>query len=93
MIKTYKTRKTGYRIIAYTPNGSVPVSFKRGYIGISTIIGCTYTTEDKELQKAIEAHPEFGSVFWTDDKEEVVVEAKEEAQDEPKKVKRYKTKE
>jgi hypothetical protein len=45
------------------------------------------------LQKAIEAHSEFGSVFWTDDKEEVVVEAKEEAQDEPKKVKRYKTKE
>jgi hypothetical protein len=91
MIKTYKTRKTGYRIIAYTPKGSVPVSFKRGYIGISTIMGCTYETDDVELQKAIEEHPEFGSVFWTDDKEEVV-EVKEEVQDEPKRVKRYKNK-
>lgn len=92
MIKTYKTKKTGYRIIAYTQKGSVPVSFKKGYIGISTIVGCTYETEDAELQKAIEAHPDFGSVFWTDDKEEVV-EVKDEAQEEPKRVKRYKNKE
>lgn len=58
--------------------------------------GCSFTTDDVELQKALESHECFNRKlqpsFWTDDVEEVK-DTKEEVQEEPKKVKRYKTKE
>lgn len=92
MRKVYKSKLRGFNV--YVPIGDelCNIEFKKGYI-YYTVVGCMYVTEDVEIQKALEAHHKFNYQFWTDDKEEVVVEVKEEVQDEPKKVKRYKTKE
>lgn len=75
----------------------IPVAFGWDLIyPNSSVRGCSFTTSDVELQKALETHEYFNRKlqpsFWTDDVEEVK-ETEEEAQDEPKKVKRYKTKE
>jgi hypothetical protein len=92
MKKTYKTKYTGYGIYVNINGVLQLVQFKQKLVP-SDMVGSTFETEDKEMQKALEAHKHYGLSFWTDDKEEVVVDAKEEAQEEPKKVKRYKTKE
>ena len=92
MKKTYKTRYTGYGIYVGDGDKSKLIRFEKS-LTPNHIVGSTYTTEDKEVQEALEAHKSYGMEFWTDDKEDVVVDAKEEVQDEPKKVKRYKTKE
>lgn len=92
MKKTYKTKYTSYGIYVDVNGASQLVRFEKKLVPSATV-GSTFTSEDKEMQQALEAHKHYGLLFWTDDKEEVVVEAKEEAQDEPKKVKRYKTKE
>lgn len=91
MKKVYKSKLRGLNV--YIPVGDklCNVEFKKGYIYYS-IVGCLYVTEDVEIQKSLEAHPKFNHGFWTDDKEEVV-EVKEEVQEEPKRVKRYKNKE
>lgn len=91
MKKTYKTKYTGYGIYVDINGVLQLVQFKQKLVP-SDMVGSTFETEDKEMQKALEAHKHYGLSFWTDDKEEVV-EVKEEVQDEPKKVKRYKTKE
>lgn len=75
----------------------IPVAFGWDLIyPNSSVRGCSFTTDDVELQKALEAHECFNRKlqpnFWTDDVEEAK-ETKEEALDEPKKVKRYKSKE
>lgn len=85
------------RILAKVGEEMIPVEFKWDLIySNSGVRGCSFTTDDAALQKALESHEYFNRQlqpnFWTDDKEEVV-ETKEEVQDEPKKVKRYKTKE
>lgn len=92
MKKTYKTRYTGYGIYVNINGKLELVRFEKKLVP-SAKIGSTFTTEDKELQNALETHRDYGMEFWTDDKEEFVVEVKEEVQDEQKKVKRYKTKE
>lgn len=92
MKKTYKTKYTGYEIYVNINGVLQLVRFEKKLVPSATV-GSTFTTENKEMQKALEAHKHYGLLFWTDDKEEVVVDAKDEAQDEPKKVKRYKTKE
>lgn len=91
MKKTYKTKYTSYGIYVDINGVSQLVRFEKRLVP-SAAIGSTFATEDKEMQNALEAHKQYGLLFWTDDKEEVV-ETKEEVQDEPKKVKRYKTKE
>jgi hypothetical protein len=82
MEKTYKSKLHGYNIHVKAGNDIVNVLFERNFIGVGSLIGCTYVTEDKVLQSAIEAHADFGSTFWTDDveKEEAPVQeiAKEE---------------
>jgi hypothetical protein len=90
MKKTYKTRYTGYGIYVNINGESKLVRFEKKLVP-STTVGSTFVTDDFEMQLALEAHRDYGMEFWTDDKE--IVEVKEEAQDEPKKVKRYKTKE
>lgn len=91
MKKTYKTKYTSYGIYVDVNGASQLVRFEKKLVPSATV-GSTFTSEDKEMQKALEAHKHYGLLFWTDDKEEVV-DIKEEVQDEPKKVKRYKTKE
>lgn len=98
MTKTYKSQMTSFRILVNVGDEIVPVAFGWDLIyPNSSIRGCSFTTDDVELQKALESHEYFNRKlqpsFWTDDVEEVVVDAKEEVQEEPKKVKRYKTKE
>lgn len=98
MTKKYKAKLDSLRILVNHGGEIKAIEFTWDYIyPNSRIRGCSFTTSDKELQKSIEAHEYFDRKlepsFWTDDKEEVVVDAKEEVQEEPKKVKRYKTKE
>lgn len=86
------------RVLAKVADKIVPVEFSWDIINPrSGLRGCSFTTDDVELQKALEAHEYFNRKmqpsFWTDDVEEVIADAKEEVQEEPKKVKRYKTKE
>lgn len=91
MKKTYYTRYTSYGIYVNKADKLELIRFERQLVP-NAIIGSTFVTEDKEIQKALESHRDYGFEFRTDDKEELV-EVKEEVQDEPKKVKRYKTKE
>lgn len=82
------------RVLAKMADNIVPVEFSWDIINPrSGLRGCSFTTDDVELQKALEAHEYFNRKmqpsFWTDDVEEVIADAKEEVQDEPKKVKRY----
>lgn len=98
MTKTYKSQMTSFRILVNVGDEIVPVAFGWDLIyPNSSIRGCSFTTDDVELQKALESHEYFNRKlqpnFWTDDVEEVIADAKEEVQEEPKKVKRYKTKE
>ena len=88
MKKTYKTRYTGYGIYVGEGDKSKLIRFEKS-LTPNHIVGSTYTTEDKEVQEALETHKSYGMDFWTDDKEEVVAEPVEDAK-EPKKVKRYK---
>ena len=60
-------------IVVKTPSGAESIHFKQGFIQ-GSLRGGVYATEDKEIQKGIESHPQFRSGFndqiWTDDKEE-----------------------
>lgn len=94
MTKTYKSQMTSFRILVNVGDEIVPVAFGWDLIyPNSSIRGCSFTTDDVELQKALESHEYFNRKlqpnFWTDDVEEVIADAKEEVQEEPKKVKRY----
>lgn len=98
MIKKYKSKMRSMRIHVKVRGKVVPVEFEWDFIySGSPMRGCSFTTSDVELQKALETHEYFNRKlqpnFWTDDVEEVIADAKEEVQEEPKKVKRYKTKE
>lgn len=83
MLKTYKSKMTALRILVKVGDKVVPVEFSWDLIyPNSGIRGCSFSTEDAELQKAMESHEFFGRTlqpsFWTDDKEEVApVEEKE----------------
>lgn len=90
MKKTYYTRYTSYGIYVNKADKLELIRFERQLVP-NAIIGSTFVTDDKELQKALEEHRDYGLEFRTDDKEEVV-EVKEEVQEEPKRVKRYKNK-
>lgn len=100
MTKTYKSQMTSLRILVNVGDEIVPVAFGWDLIyPNSSIRGCSFTTDDVELQKALESHEYFNRKlqpnFWTDDVEDVVetnVESTEKYSVE-KKVKRYKTKE
>lgn len=93
MTKTYKSQMTSLRILAKVGEEIIPVAFGWDLIyPNSSVRGCSFTTDDVELQKALESHECFNRKlqpsFWTDDVEEVK-ETKEDVQEEPKKVKRY----
>lgn len=90
MKKTYYTRYTSYGIYVNKADKLELIRFERQLVP-NAIIGSTFVTDDKELQKALEEHRDYGLEFKTDDKEEVV-DVKEEVQEEPKRVKRYKNK-
>jgi hypothetical protein len=95
MLKKYKSKLSSLRIIIKAGDNIIPVEFEWDVISNVGARGCSFSTDNVELQKAIEQHEYFGRKmqpnFWTDDKEEVV-EVKEEVQEEPKRVKRYKNK-
>lgn len=81
------------RILAKVADKIVPVEFSWDIINPrSGLRGCSFTTDDVELQKALESHEYFNRKmhpsFWTDDVEDV--KPVKEKVDEPKKVKRYK---
>lgn len=90
MKKTYKTRYTSYGIYVNLNDALQLVRFEKKLVP-SAQVGSTFVTEDLEMQQALEVHRDYGVEFWTDDKEKVV-EVKEDVQEEPKRVKRYKNK-
>jgi hypothetical protein len=90
MKKTYKSKLRAYNIYVELNGSMVDVEFRKAFV-INSLVGCAFSTENKDLQNAIESHHEYGLKFWTDDKEEVV-DVKEEVKEEPKRVKRYKNK-
>lgn len=74
---------TALRILVKVGNNIVPVEFGWDLIyPNSGIRGCSFSTEDVELQKALESHEYFNRElqpsFWTDDKEEEVAPIPEE---------------
>ena len=83
MLKKYKSKMTALRILVKVGNNIVPVEFGWDLIyPNSGIRGCSFSTEDVELQKALESHEYFNRElqpsFWTDDKEEEVAPIPEE---------------
>ena len=90
MKKTYYTRYTSYGIYVNKADKLELIRFERQLVP-NAVIGSTFVTDDPEMQKALEAHRDYGLEFRTDDKEKVV-DVKEEVQEEPKRVKRYKNK-
>lgn len=91
MLKTYKSKMTALRILVKVRGAIVPIEFHWDLIyPNSGIRGCSFSTDDVELQKAIEAHEFFGRALqpsiWTDDKEPVPAKQHEEPKkEEPKK--------
>ncbi len=91
MLKTYKSKMTALRILVKVRGAIVPIEFHWDLIyPNSGIRGCSFSTDDVELQKAIEAHEFFGRALqpsiWTDDKEPVPAKKHEEPKkEEPKK--------
>lgn len=82
---------TALRILVKVHGAIVPIEFHWDLIyQNSGIRGCSFSTDDVELQKAIEAHEFFGRALqpsiWTDDKEPVPAKKHEEPKhEEPKK--------
>lgn len=85
---------TALRILVKVRGKNVPIEFGWDLIyPNSGIRGCSFSTDDEELQKAIEAHEYFGRALqpsiWTDDKEPVPakkdVEPVKPVKEEPKK--------
>ena len=85
---------TALRILVKVRGKNVPIEFGWDLIyPNSGIRGCSFSTDDEELQKAIEAHEYFGRALqpsiWTDDKETVHskkdVKPVEPVKEEPKK--------
>ncbi|MBE6319393.1 MAG: hypothetical protein E7075_00350 [Bacteroidales bacterium] len=75
MLKKYKSKMTALRILVKVGDNIVPVEFGWDLIyANSGIRGCSFSTDDVELQKALEKHEYFNRAlqpsFWTDDKEE-----------------------
>jgi hypothetical protein len=82
MVKKYKSKMNTLRILAKVGEELIPVEFKWDLIySNSGVRGCSFTTDDVELQKALESHEYFNRVmqpsFWTDDVEEKKASAKE----------------
>lgn len=75
MQKTYKTLSSSTVIVINTKNGTRRIEFKRDFIGIGSLRGGVYCTDDEDVQQGIERHEKFRSGFqnqiWTDDKEEM----------------------
>lgn len=90
MKKTYKSKLHQYSTYVKKNGVLVPVDFEK-LLQPNHLFGSTYETDEVEMQEALESHRDYGIKFWTDDKEEIV-EVKEEVQEEPKRVKRYKNK-
>ena len=76
-IKTYRTRELkGLSLMLYSSTGArINISFKRGCTLGST---ATYTTEDPEEQKALEATNDFGPTFYIEKEEKIGEEAPSE---------------
>lgn len=69
------------RILATVKGEIIPVEFKWDLVyPNSGVRGCSFTTSDVELQKALEAHEYFNRKmqpnFWTDDVEKKETPAK-----------------
>lgn len=66
-------------------NGDIrTIEFKRDIVSANSVWGSSFSTDDKDLQKAIENHKYFGkknkAVVWTDDVVKEVKEVKKKQQ-------------
>lgn len=83
MLKKYKSKMTALRILVKVGDNIIPVEFSWDLIyANSGVRGCSFSTDNVELQKALESHEYFNRQlqpsFWTDDKEEEVAPIPEE---------------
>lgn len=83
MVKKYKSKMRSMSVLAKVGDDIVNVEFGWDLIyPNSGIRGCSFSTDDTKLQKALEAHEYFNRKlepsFWTDDVEEKVTPIKEE---------------
>lgn len=83
MLKKYKSKMTALRILVKVGDNIIPVEFSWDLIyANSGVRGCSFSTDNVELQKALESHEYFNRQlqpsFWTDDKEEDVAPIPEE---------------
>ena len=74
---------TALRILVKVGDNIIPVEFSWDLIyANSGVRGCSFSTDNVELQKALESHEYFNRPlqpsFWTDDKEEEVAPIPEE---------------
>lgn len=74
---------TALRILVKVGDNIIPVEFSWDLIyANSGVRGCSFSTDNVELQKALESHEYFNRQlqpsFWTDDKEEEVAPIPEE---------------
>ncbi len=74
---------TALRILVKVGDNIIPVEFNWDLIyANSGVRGCSFSTDNVELQKALESHEYFNRQlqpsFWTDDKEEEVAPIPEE---------------
>ncbi len=72
MNKTYKSKAKALRILVNVDSKIVPIEFEWDLIyPNSGVRGCSFTTDDEALQKAIESHEFFNREaepnIWTDD--------------------------
>ena len=83
MKKKYKNRRPATNILVNVNGAIKSIEFAPAVIEYWGLRGCAYTTEDKEIQAAIEVHPFFGKDgldgIWTDDVEPKAEKVAEEA--------------
>lgn len=74
MKKTYKSKLHLNNFLVNYNGEIIRVEMNPDVISKYGLRGCSFTTEDVELQKAIEAHPGFNNGredgFWTEDVED-----------------------
>lgn len=79
MVKKYKCRLSATSLLVNCDGKVSRIEFEPDVISIYGMRGCSYSTDKKSVQRAIERNPRFNShqkdEVWTDD-----VEPKEEEQ-------------
>ncbi len=64
MKKTYMSKAKHLRLVVETKGERVSIAFGWDIVSQGGAMGSSFSTEDEEIQKAIETHKLFGSTIW-----------------------------